>query len=97
MRTTLNRDAGRLYVSSLYVLPAEQGRGIGSRLLEEAERSARTDSVSQIWLGVMQQNAEAVAWYRKKGFFFVREEPFTMGETSINHLIGYRPVPATDE
>jgi ribosomal protein S18 acetylase RimI-like enzyme len=95
MRTTLHREEGRLYVSSLYVLPAEQGGGIGSRLLGVAEGSAREHAVTQLWLGVMEQNVEAVAWYRKKGFRFVTEEPFTMGETTINHLIGYRALPPT--
>lgn len=96
MRTTLEENERRLSVSSLYVLPGEQGKGVGSLLLREAERSALEHSATELWLGVMEQNVEALAWYRRKGFRFVREEPFVMGGSSINHLIGYRPLPATD-
>ncbi|MGB6034452.1 MAG: GNAT family N-acetyltransferase [Bacteroidota bacterium] len=96
MRTTMNQDERRLFVSSLYVLPGEQGRGIGSRLLREAERSAREQSATELWLGVMEQNVGAISWYRKKGFQFIREEPFAMGGSSLNHLIGFKSLSATE-
>jgi ribosomal protein S18 acetylase RimI-like enzyme len=46
----------------------------------------------EIWLGVMVQNVDALAWYRKLGFIFEREEPFTMGKTTVPHLIGFKKI-----
>ncbi len=97
MRTTLAGDESRLYISSLYVLPERQGKGLGSRLLDEADHVARLHRAEELWLGVMEQNVEAVEWYRKKGFRFIKEEPFTMGECTINHLIGFRSLSGTEQ
>jgi ribosomal protein S18 acetylase RimI-like enzyme len=85
-------DERRVYVSSLYVLPEFQGRGVGRMLLQTAEVRARGHGVDRIWLGVMTLNTPALDWYRKIGFEFVEELPFTMGGTSVPHLIGYRPI-----
>lgn len=92
-KTALNPEEGRFYLSSLYVLPEYQGLRLGSRLLHAAEQFAVALGVREVWLGVMTQNVAAVDWYRKLGFRFVREEPFTMGRTTVPHLIGYRAIP----
>ena len=88
----------KCYLSSLYVLPGHQGKGIGSLLLQHAERHAVAFGTHEIWLGVMVQNTRTMQWYERIGFVFVKEEPFTMGSTSVPHRIGYRPITlATDE
>jgi ribosomal protein S18 acetylase RimI-like enzyme len=87
------REEGRFYVSSVYVLPGHQGKRLGTRLMQEAEGLARRAGFDRIWLGVMVQNLGALDWYRKTGFQFVEEAPFTMGKTTVNHLIGYRVLP----
>ncbi|NJD10121.1 MAG: GNAT family N-acetyltransferase [Gemmatimonadetes bacterium] len=91
-KTVLNRQDGRFYLSSLYVLPEYQGQGIGSRLLRASEEFALTLGATEVWLGVMTQNTASVEWYRRIGFRFEREEPFMMGQTTVPHLIGYRPI-----
>ncbi len=85
-------DDQRCYLSSLYVIPSAQGKGVGKRLLEQAESIAREFGVDEIWLGVMVQNTQALDWYTGLGFTFVREEPFTMGNTTVRHRIGHRPI-----
>ncbi len=89
-RLFFNRDENRLYVSSLYLLPEFEGKGIGIRLLESAERYAAEKRLDELWIGVMVKNRQALVFYRKVGFLFVREEPFTMGKTTVSHLIGYK-------
>jgi diamine N-acetyltransferase len=97
-RALLNREEGRFYLTSLYVLPKHQGRGIGARLLNAAEAFAVTLGAREVWLGVMRENTAALDWYRRIGFSFVREEPFAMGQTTVSHLIGYRAItPATTD
>jgi len=85
-------DDGRCYLSSLYVIPTAQGKGVGKLLLVRAESIAREFGVDEIWLGVMVQNTQALDWYTRLGFTFVREESFTMGNTTVLHRIGYRPI-----
>jgi GNAT superfamily N-acetyltransferase len=48
----------------LYVAPAHQGRGVGTRLL----RQAMDQSPGRLALYVFQRNAAARAFYRKHGF-----------------------------
>jgi ribosomal protein S18 acetylase RimI-like enzyme len=89
-RLSFNTGENRLYVSSLYLLPEFEGKGIGIRLLESAERYATEKGLDELWIGVMVKNRQALLFYRKVGFLFVREEPFTMGKTTVSHLIGYK-------
>jgi ribosomal protein S18 acetylase RimI-like enzyme len=89
-RLFFNRDENRLYVPSLYLLPDFQGVDIGRRLLEAAEGYATEKGIDELWIGVMVKNRQAIVFYRKVGFQFVREEPFTMGKTTVSHLIGYK-------
>jgi ribosomal protein S18 acetylase RimI-like enzyme len=90
-RTHIGREDNRFYVASLYVLPGMQGRGLGTRLLSAADLLARgRHGADRIWLGVMEQNVRTVEWYERTGFQFVEQAPFTMGKTTVNHLIGYR-------
>ena len=93
VRTEYRRNENRFFISSLYVLPAYQGSGLGRKLLAIAEEKARRYGVEQLWLAVMTDNTTALAWYAKLGFVFVDEEPFTIGGTRITHRIGYRTIP----
>lgn len=92
MRTFVAPD-GAFHVASLYVEPGHQGGGIGRRLMHQAGQQASSLGQRDIWLGVMTQNHAALAWYQRLGFVFVREEPFTMGQTSVPHLIGRLALP----
>ena len=91
-RLFFKRDENRLYVSSLYCLPKFEGRGMGSRLLEAAEGYAIEKDLDELWIGVMVRNSGALDFYRKVGFQFVQEKPFTMGNTTVSHLIGYKKI-----
>ena len=96
-RTQYNREEGRFYVQSLYVLPSCQGKGLGTLLMEAAETCARRYGVNAVWLGVMVHNSGALAWYRNMGFEFVEKMPFTIGGTTVDHLIGFRRIGMTKE
>ena len=89
VRNGFSPSEKRFYVMSLYILPEYQGRGLGHRLMEASERAAEGYDVDRVWLGVMEQNTKTLEWYRRMGFQFVEQAPFTMGKTSVNHFIGY--------
>lgn len=85
-----NRSQKRFYLSSLYILPKYQNKGIGRLLTNKAIEIARQKNYDRIWLGVMKDNIKALEWYKKNDFNFIEEEPFQMGKTTVMHLIGYK-------
>lgn len=90
IRLFFNQEENCLYVPSFYLLQEFQGQDIGSYLLRVAETYAAEKHLNELWIGVMVKNGPALLFYRKAGFLFVREEPFTMGNTTVSHLIGYK-------
>ena len=89
-KTHFDRQERLFYIPSLYILPEYQATGLGTLLLERAEGFAKTYGVHEVWLGVMVKNTNALAWYRNRGFQFVRKAPFPMGATTVEHLIGFK-------
>ena len=87
------RAEQRFYLHQLYILPAKQGLGLGHRLMACAEQRAVELGADRIWLGVMVKNARAVAWYKKMAYAVVQTAPFVMGTTTVDHYIGYLPLP----
>jgi diamine N-acetyltransferase len=91
-RTQFHLNENHLYLASLYLLPAFQGRGIGGGLLRAAEERAEEYGLDELWVSVMAENERARRWYEKRGFRFVREAPFQMGRTTVIHRIGYKRI-----
>jgi ribosomal protein S18 acetylase RimI-like enzyme len=60
--------APRAKLHKLYVDPARQRRGVGSRLLAHVEREARAAGAGRLFLNVNKRNAQAIAAYRRAGF-----------------------------
>ncbi len=92
LKTHHERSANRFSVSSVYILPQFQGKGLGNRLMALAEEQARGAGCSELWLGVMTQNRRALEWYVRHGFVFGEEQPFTMGKSTVPHLIGRKQI-----
>jgi len=59
-------DAG--YFGMFAVAPAAQGRGLGSKLLAEAERRLADGGASTVELTVIEQRPELVAFYERRGY-----------------------------
>ena len=55
-------------LDKLYVLPSCKGSGIGRLLLDRAFRIANRLGKEVFWLGVIDTNTEAIAFYEKAGF-----------------------------
>ena len=92
LRTKIDRKKSKFYINQIYVLNEYQGKGIGKKLIQIAEEEALKNSFDKIWLGVMSENVPSVEWYKSIGFTFVKELPFTMVNTTINHLFGWKGV-----
>lgn len=88
LKLTIDENENRFYLSSIYVLPEFQKMKIGDEFFKIASSTALEKGFSEIYIGVMIQNIPALKWYEKLGFNFFEEQPFTMGSTSVTHLIG---------
>jgi putative acetyltransferase len=67
-------DAASGEVKRMYVAPAERGRGLGGRLLDELERTARALGLRRMVLETGEQQPESIRLYERSGF--VRIERF---------------------
>ena len=61
-------DENGYTLGSLYVHPDRQGEGIGGKLLNRVETTARTDGYDTLDLVVMAENDAAVGFYEAVGF-----------------------------
>ena len=55
-------------LKSLYVDPAAQGAGVGSRLLADAQERIRAAGHARAWLYVYAENAHGCAFYERHGW-----------------------------
>lgn len=78
-------------ISTLYVQPRHQGRGIGKRLLNAAFAHCRTELADSVWLTTNAENDTAIAFYLSQGFEHVGETHFHIGDQGyLNNVYSYR-------
>jgi GNAT superfamily N-acetyltransferase len=65
---TLAGDPEAAEVKRMYTVPAWRGRGIGSKLLDAIEESARAEGKRRIVLEAGDRQPEALALYHKAGY-----------------------------
>ncbi|MCP2034497.1 ribosomal protein S18 acetylase RimI-like enzyme [Planomicrobium sp. HSC-17F08] len=76
-----------LEVERIYVKKAFQKHGLGKQLLNKAMEMALELNKSKIWLGVWEENDNAIAFYQKKGFVQTGAHSFFMGDDEQIDLI----------
>ena len=81
----MGRDA--LEVERIYVRKAFQKLGIGKQLLNKAIEMAEQQNKKTVWLGVWENNDNALAFYHKKGFVQTGSHSFYMGDDEQIDLI----------
>ena len=62
-----------LYIRSMAVSPKSQGLGIGSKMLQEAERYGADNGFDKLFLYTTYFSAPAIKLYEKNGFYKVRD------------------------
>jgi ribosomal protein S18 acetylase RimI-like enzyme len=79
----LRGEARGAYVGMLAVRPGLQGLGIGRRLLNQAERRARSEfGAERVRMTVIEQREELIAWYKRRGYLLTEcTEPFPYGNS----------------
>jgi len=71
----LSVAAGEAHILNLCIDPAVRSHGYGERMLDDILFRARTSSVREIFLEVRPSNENALALYKKKGFYQVANRP----------------------
>jgi len=64
----LEQQDGALYLGMLTVSPVLQGKGIGKKMLEEAEKEAVLLNISKIRMTVISSREELINWYKRRGY-----------------------------
>lgn len=81
----MGREA--LEIERIYVKNKFHKHGLGKRLMEEAFDIAARGMKTKIWLGVWENNENALAFYEKKGFVQQGSHSFFMGDDEQVDLI----------
>lgn len=79
--------SGSLEVERIYVKKHYQKHGLGKALLNKAFEIALDEKKQTIWLGVWEDNTNAIAFYQKKGFVQTGSHSFFMGDDEQVDLI----------
>ncbi|KAF7957213.1 hypothetical protein EAE96_002803 [Botrytis aclada] len=64
----------------IYVHPSTHGQGVGKLLADRLENMARDQKFQYMWLGVWEENHQAMKAYEKWGYKKVGEHDFTIGQ-----------------
>lgn len=82
---TMGEDA--LEVERIYVKKQFQKHGLGKYLMSKAMEIAQEQKKKKIWLGVWEDNENAIAFYQRKGFSQTGSHSFFMGDDEQVDLI----------
>ncbi|GGN98224.1 GNAT family N-acetyltransferase [Saccharibacillus kuerlensis] len=80
-------DNDSLEVERIYVKKKFQKLGLGKLLINKAMEIALEQQKKKIWLGVWEDNKNAISFYRKKGFIQTGSHSFFMGDDEQVDLI----------
>ena len=77
----LEKRESKMYLGMLTVSPDEQAKGIGKKLLFEAEKYAVGQKCSAIEMTVISARDELIKWYQRHGYYETGEtKPFPKDE-----------------
>ena len=76
---TVLPNEGGIEIERIYVDPQLKTRGIGKALLENTVMLARKAGMLYIWLGVWENNHQAIRFYEKNGFLTYSQHIFKLG------------------
>jgi ribosomal protein S18 acetylase RimI-like enzyme len=64
----------------IYVLQSHQGKQIGATILKKAKKMVNLKQKSFLWLGVWENNKEAIKFYQRHGFYQFGTHPYFIGK-----------------
>lgn len=85
-------DTEAVEIERIYVLSGYQGRQIGQQLLDHAIAIAQSKSLKYIWLGVWENNTNAIRFYQGNGFEAFGSHYFMLGNDRQTDILMRRPL-----
>lgn len=74
-------------IKRIYCLSRVHGSGAGQALMDAALDHARSLDAPRIWLGTYEENARAIAFYRRYGFVTVANRQFRVGDQLFDDIV----------
>lgn len=72
-------EPGTFKIHKLYVLPDQQGKGIGKLLVGHITNELKNEGIKRLILNVNRYNTSAITFYDKAGFSMHSEEDIAIG------------------
>jgi diamine N-acetyltransferase len=85
-QTVLPNEEG-IEIERIYVSLEAKGRGIGKSLIQKTVTLAKNTGAKYIWLGVWEQNTNAIRFYEKTGFYRFDKHIFYLGNDPQTDLL----------
>ncbi len=74
------KDNDALEIERIYVLTDFLRKGVGQLFYEKAMEIAKSRKARYVWLGVWEENARAISFYKKNGFVEFDKHFFMLGD-----------------
>lgn len=74
------KDENSLEIERIYVGKEYHGKKVGQLFYEKAVQVATKRKMDFVWLGVWEQNARAISFYKKNGFVEFDKHIFRLGD-----------------
>ena len=79
-------------LSKLYILDWYCGKGIGTKLIEETEKTIKSKGYLEYWLWVLISNERAISFYNKHGFKSMGTALFHMEKNTYNNFVMHKSI-----
>lgn len=89
------QDEGALEIERIYVLKEFYGKNVGQLLYQKALQVARQKNANYVWLGVWEENARAIQFYKKNGFVAFDKHIFKLGNDEQTDVMMKLPLKIT--
>lgn len=80
-------DGDAMLLNRIYIERSSQGTGLAQRLLSRVEEECRRRLVFTLRLTVFDQNARAIAFYRRQGFVTTGTTSFLVGDEVQSDIV----------
>lgn len=85
--STQERTTDAAELTSLYVLPAHHGKGIGTALLRHEQQALRDRGIEVLLVRALRENAIARRFYERHGFEQIEDKTEKLGDQQIVEVI----------
>lgn len=73
------KDKNALEIERIYVMKDFHGKSVAKHLYNKAIEIAESQNAEYVWLGVWEENARAISFYKKNGFVEFDRHIFKLG------------------